>query len=151
MGKTEVCHAKRDEIEAEIVHCAQKYEPNFKSIDQVLRNWSGYMDSDDFEFLSEHQESAHPMHAPQDYSIKVSERVLHLERANFFIGSRDNDWHLPLLVTMREEATKNWRQRSASGWKHIAEKKEKFAEKGQEMRNGERKGTRERQGAVSRK
>ena len=94
----------------------------------------------DFEYLSEHQESAHPLHAPLDYSVRVSERVLHLERAHFFLGSVDSDYHCPLLVTMREEATKNWRQRSASGWKHIAEKKEKFAEKGQERRKSERKG-----------
>merc|ERR1712026_610382 len=64
------------------------------------------MSEEDLEFLSDHQESSHPLNAPLDYSIKSSERVLHLERAHYFLGSRDSDWHLPLLITLREEGFK---------------------------------------------
>ena len=106
-AKPRAAKQQRDEIEAQLVYTAQKYDHHFTSIDQVLKDRGGYMTAKDFEFLSDHQESAHPLHAPIDYSIKVSERVLHLDRASFFIGSRDNDWHLPLLVTMREEPNKN--------------------------------------------
>ena len=96
------------------------------------------MSDEDFEFLSEHQESAHPLSAPLDYTVRVSERVLHLDRANYFVGSRDTDWHLPLLVTLREEATNNQRQRTSKGWQRVADKQTRFAEKGE--RKGKGKG-----------
>merc|ERR1712026_657617 len=94
------------------------------------------MSEEDLEFLSDHQESSHPLNAPLDYSINISERVLHLERAHYFLGSRDSDWHLPLLVTIREEGLKNYRQRSAEGWEKQAAKQQKFAEEVKEKKKG---------------
>ena len=38
--------------------------------------------------------------------------AMHLSRADYFLGSRDTDWHLPLLIILREEGTKNQRQRN---------------------------------------
>ena len=137
-GKTEDCQRRRQEVQTKLVELATQYDSNFKSIDQVIKDWGGYMSNEDFEYLVEHQESAHPLHAPQDYSIKVSERVLHLERAHYFLGSRDSDWHLPLLVTLREEGLKNYRQRSITGWQKKTEKQEKFAEAVQEKKKGEK-------------
>ena len=98
------------------------------------------MADEDLEFLSEHMESSHPLHAPQDFSVKVSERVLHLDRANYFLGSRDSDWHLPLLITLREEGLKNYRQRSTKGWKGIADKKVKFDAEAKDKKKGKGKG-----------
>ena len=41
---------------------------------------------------------------------------------------------------MREEPNKSLRQRSAAGWANIAEKHEKFAQKGQEKKKGGKTG-----------
>ena len=124
-GKTDSSYESRSEAEANIVRTAQKYAWNFHSVDQVLKDHGGYMTWADYEYLSQHQESAHPMIAPLDHSIRVSERVLHLERAHFFLGSSDTDYHCPLLVTLREATIYNWRQRSTAGWDKIAAKKAK--------------------------
>ena len=95
---------------------------------------------EDLEFLCEYQESCHPLHAPLDYQVRVSERVLHLDRADYFLGSRDSDWHLPLLKTLREEGTKNLRQRSAEGWQKQAQERQEFQQKVKDKRKGEGKG-----------
>ena len=110
-GKTDSAQESRSTAEANIVQTAQKYARNFHSVDKVLKDHGSYMTWADYEYLSQHQESAHPMIAPLDYSIRVSERVLHLERAHFFLGSSDTDYHCPLLVTLREATIKNWRQK----------------------------------------
>ena len=106
------------------------------------------MDNEDFEYLCEHQESCHPLHAPMDYQVRVSERVLHLSRADYFLGSRDADWHLPLLVTLREEGTKNYRQRSKGGWQKLKEKQQAFQQRVKDKKKGGSKGKDESRASV---
>ena len=139
-GKSEICHTARSQIEDRIVNIAATYDSYYDSVDQVLQDSGGYMDDKDFEFLSEHQESAHPLHAPTDFDVKVSERVLCLERAHYFLGSTDSDYHLPLLVTMREEATKNGGRGHQADGNTLLISSRKSAEKVQERRKGGKKG-----------
>ena len=65
-GKTDGSQESRSTAEANIVHTAQKYARNFHSVDKVLKDHDGYMTWAYYEYLSQHQESAHPMIAPLD-------------------------------------------------------------------------------------
>ena len=146
-GKTENCQKRRSDLHENLTAIGLKYDPDHGSIDQLIRDHGSRMTKEDLEFLSDHQESSHPLNAPLDYCINISERVLHLDRAHYFLGSRDSDWHLPLLVTIREEGLKNQRQRSAEGWEKQLAKQQKFADdvkekkkKGKQSQKGKGKG-----------
>jgi hypothetical protein len=83
--------------------------------------------------------------APQDWLVKMSERVLHLDRRDLWLGSNDSDYHRPMMVTIRQEATKNVRYRSHSGHKRRDQdwetKKAKWAEKKNQERRGQSQGS----------
>ena len=80
---------------------------------QNLDKYKEYVSSDDLAWLSDNSPLSSGLVAPQDYLIKLSERVKHLERPDFWLGENDNDWHIPILLTIREHAYRNWRKRSA--------------------------------------
>ena len=113
----------RETLQADIHNMASYYDAQYTSVDEVVWSKQRSMTDQDLDFLTEHRESAHPLLAPFDFDVRISERAKTLERHHFFLGSKDCDWLLPMLVTLREEATNNFRQRSAEGWKHRLEKK----------------------------
>ena len=56
------------------------------------------------------EELQDPYRAPRDFDVKQSVRVLHMDNKDFWFRENDTDWHLPILVTLREATRKNWRQ-----------------------------------------
>ena len=60
---------------------------------------------------------------PKDYAINQSSRVLQLGNRDLWIKESGTDWHLPILITLRQESRRNYRQRSDQALKRIAEKK----------------------------
>ena len=47
------------------------------------------------------------MVAPQEYDIRQSGRVLELHNRDLWLRPTDMSWHLPILMTTREEPFKN--------------------------------------------
>ena len=57
--------------------------------------------------------SLHYESAPVDWKVSMSEKALHLDRKDMWLGNNDKDYHNPMFVTLRNEATKNFRWRTA--------------------------------------
>ena len=57
------------------------------------------------------------MVAPQDYDVRQSGRVLELQNSDLWLRRTDLSWHLPILMTIREEPFKNYRSRTSEKWK----------------------------------
>jgi hypothetical protein len=57
--------------------------------------------------------SLHYESAPVDWKVSMSERALHLDRKDMWLGNTDKDYHSPMFITLRNEATKNFRYRKA--------------------------------------
>ena len=112
----------------------EKYCHDTFNISQFLRDYKDWMTTEDYDFLEDKSEDAHPLVAPEDYEIRVSERVRTLTRSDLWLGDNDNDWHLPLLITIREKAARNYRQRSSAGWEKRQKAKEKFKQKLEEKK-----------------
>ena len=53
-----------------------------------------------------------PMIAPPDYDARQSGRVLELPNRNLWIRPTDLSWHFPILVTIREMPSRNYRGKS---------------------------------------
>ena len=53
-----------------------------------------------------------PSKAPMDFHIRQSARTLYMKNADFWLRPKDTDWHLPILVTLRDATRKNWRSKS---------------------------------------
>jgi len=56
-----------------------------------------------------------PLEAPTDFHTKQSLRVLETKREDLWLRDSDVSWHLPILITLREWACRNWRKRSSQG------------------------------------
>ena len=69
------------------------------------------------------------MVAPIDYDIKLCQRLLYFKNSDLWLSDTDRGWHLPILITLREVGTKNWRQRTGEGWKKRETKKEIYLAK----------------------
>ena len=82
--------------------------PFFQNLDRYKR----YLSSDDLTWLENNSPVGSALNAPKDYEVKVCERVKHLERSDLLLGENDTDWHIPMLLTVREHAFRNWRKRS---------------------------------------
>ncbi len=54
--------------------------------------------------------SEDPMIAPFDFDVNQSARVLGLENQDLWLGPNDCDWHLPILVALRQLPQRNWRK-----------------------------------------
>ena len=80
---------------------------------QNLTKYKKFLSPDDLKWLENHSPIGYALNAPKDYEVKVCERVKHLERSDFLLGENDNDWHIPMLMTIRECAYRNYRIRSA--------------------------------------
>jgi len=50
--------------------------------------------------------------APSDFHTTQSMRVLQTTREDLWLRGTDCSWHLPILITLREWAFKNWRKRT---------------------------------------
>ena len=61
--------------------------------------------------------------APYDWDVSLSQGLMYLSRRSLWVGDTDNDFHLPMLVHLREVAYKGWRKRSEEGASKRAEKK----------------------------
>ena len=73
--------------------------------------------------------SAPPLKFISDYDVKLAQRLLYNTRAGLWLSEEGKDWHYPLLITLTEKATKNWRTRALD---KLEERREK--------RNGNGKG-----------
>ena len=58
-----------------------------------------------------------PMVAPPDYDIRQSGTVLELQNRDLQLRPTDMSWHLPILMTIREEPFKNFRSRTSEKWR----------------------------------
>ena len=58
-----------------------------------------------------------PWWHPPDYDILQSGRVLELQNRDLWLRPTDMSWHLPTLMTIREEPFKNYRSRTSEKWK----------------------------------
>ena len=63
------------------------------------------------------EDATDPMVAPPDYEIRQSGRVLELQNRDLWLRPTDMSWHLPILMTIREEPCKNYRSRTSERWK----------------------------------
>jgi len=50
--------------------------------------------------------------APKDWLVSMSERALHLDRKDMWLGNNDKDYHRPMFVTLRNFARRNDRYRT---------------------------------------
>ena len=60
---------------------------------------------------------------PQDFHVELSNRIREIKREHLWIKGTDCSWHRPIIATVREVQTKNWRKRSAAGWEHQRQRK----------------------------
>ena len=145
-GKQPACHTARETMMHRIDDLLVKYNARYPKPSHLLYYNGHHMSDEDREWLSEHSDECHPCLAPEDYDVKVSERVKHMTRGDLWLGSNDCDWHLPLLFTIREMPLKNQRARSTKGWKSISAKKGTYQEskgKGKDSKGkGKNKGKR---------
>ncbi len=87
-----------------------------------------------------------PMIAPFDLTVNQSARVLGIENQDLWLGQKDCDWHLPILVTLRQLPQRSWRKRSQESEAKRTERrmvhKAKMAEKkaAKETAKGKSKG-----------
>ena len=100
-------------------------EQNSVDFFQNLDKHKEFISTDDLAWLTDKSPFGAGLSAPQDYLIKLSERVKHLERPDFWLGENDTDWHIPILLTIREHAYRNWRKRSTEKVTAREEKKSK--------------------------
>ena len=98
-------------------------EKNSLDFFQNLDKFKEPLSSEDLAWLSDNTPLSPALIAPQDYLIKLSERVKHLERPDLWLGEKDTDWHIPILLTIREHAYRNWRKRSTEATARKEEKK----------------------------
>ena len=63
------------------------------------------------------EDAEDPMVARPDYEIRQSGRVLELQSRDLWLRPTDVSWHLPILMTIREEPFKNCRSRTSEKWK----------------------------------
>ena len=63
------------------------------------------------------EDAEDPMVAPPDYDIRQSGRVLELQNSDLWLRPTDMSWHLPILMTIREEPFKNYRSKTSEKWK----------------------------------
>ena len=77
---------------------------------------------------------AHPLKAISDYDIKLVQRLLYFTASDLWLSENDKDWHLPLLITLREKDRHSWRNRSIAAWEARWENKgaQQNTRKGQE-------------------
>ena len=100
-------------------------EKNSIAFFKDLAQFEEYLSTDDLIWLSGNSPLSPALIAPQDFLIKLSERVKHLERPDLWLGEKDTDWHIPILLTIREHAYRNWRKRGSEGTAKREEKKSK--------------------------
>ena len=60
---------------------------------------------------------------PQDFHVELSDRIHEIKREHLWLKEKDCSWHRPIIATVREVQTKNWRKRSAAGWEHQRQRK----------------------------
>ena len=129
-GKQASCSEARQKMMNRVEELLQKYNARQSQRASTLLYYNGHhMNDEDREWLADHSDDRHPCFAPEDYHVKVSERVKHMTRGDLWLGENDCDWHLPLLINLREMPLRNQRARSSSGWQATLEKKEKFRAK----------------------
>ena len=63
--------------------------------------------------------SAPPLKAISDYDTKLVQRLLYYTTSDLWLSEKDKDWHIPLLITLREKDRKNWRNISIEAWENI--------------------------------
>ena len=54
--------------------------------------------------------SAHPLRIISDIDVQLVQRRL-CYTADLWLSEKDKDWHDPLLITIRDKTTRNWRGR----------------------------------------
>ena len=75
------------------------------------------------------EDSQDPMVAPPNHEIRQSGRVLELQNRDLWLRPTDMSWHLPILMTIREEPLKNYPSRSSAKWKAKEDKIEEAKKK----------------------
>ena len=94
------------------------------------------------QFLSsmEGVDLADPFMSPIDFDIQQSHRLLHLDNRSLWLRDSDTGWHLPVMLTLREVVTKNWRQRTRAGQEARDETREEYRDARQAIREYNRVG-----------
>ena len=72
------------------------------------------------------EDATDPMVAPEDYDVRQSGRVLELQNSDIWLRPTDLSWHVPILITIREEPFKNYLSRTSEKWKAKEDKKQKM-------------------------
>ena len=75
------------------------------------------------------EDAEDPMMAPPDYEVRQSGRILELQNRDLWLRPTDMSWHLPILITIREEPFKNYRSRTSEMWKAKEDKIEEVKKK----------------------
>ena len=60
---------------------------------------------------------------PQDFHVELSDRIHEIKREHLWFKESDCSWHRPIIATVREIQTKNWRKRTAAGLQRVKERK----------------------------
>ena len=128
-GKQTSCHDAREKIQSKVSDLINKYRPGWTKASSVLYFHANNLTEEDRNYLADHSDGCHPTYGPRDYHVSVSERVKHLTRGDLWLGDHDNDWHLPLLFTVREFPLRNMRARTEEGWDHTLAKQSGHREK----------------------
>ena len=72
------------------------------------------------------EDATDPLVAPQDCEVRQSGRVLELQHSDLWLRPTDLSWHFPVLMTIREEPSKNYRSRTNEKWKAKENKAEEY-------------------------
>ena len=87
----------RNEDEDSLPESLAFTEKNTLDFFRHIDKYAGSLPEEDQDWLSANSPMSSGLFAPQDLHIKVSERVKHLERPDFWLGKEDKDWHIPIL------------------------------------------------------
>ena len=73
-----------------------------------------------------------------DYDILQSGKVLEFQNRDLWLRPTDMSWHLPILMTIREELSKNYRSRTSEKWKAKEDKIEEAKKQKVKRKDNER-------------
>ena len=76
-GKTDACHIDRDEVNKTIEELWAKYDENrtYFRLSDVVKYTGQHMSPEDQDLLANAAENSHPLLAPEDFTVHVSERT----------------------------------------------------------------------------
>ena len=75
-----------------------------------------YLTEEEMQQLADIHPFAPPLRGISDYDVNLVQRLLYYTRQDLWLSESGQEWHYPLLITLREKDRNNWRNRSIEAW-----------------------------------